>query len=223
MRDASVSPELRIKAAQVAAPYVHAKPGRSPATGSAMGGKHIEGVCEFVIEPEVARILRDDMERLSSFDRRPLSAAEQEEKSELCARIAETARGISCPANYGRKEAEQDRDRLQTIFAKRRSGASGGAKPLSEAEIAAEAQLAARVAAFDEGPEPRARGRILELAIADFRGGLSDAETEELERLQKAYPPDPRPNPLTEAIAAYRRAAADDGNGIERPRQTSKG
>ena len=180
-------------------------------------------MCEFVIEPEVARILRDDMERLSSFDRRPLSAAEQEEKSELRARIAETARGISCPANYGRREAQQDRDRLETIFAKRRSGASGGAKTPSEAEIAAEAQLAARVTAFDEGPEPRARGRMLELALAKFRWGISDAETEELERLEKAYPPDPRPDPLIDAIQAYRRAAADDGNGIEGSRQTSKG
>jgi hypothetical protein len=59
------------------------------------------------------------MERLSSFDSRPLSAAEQEEKSELCGRIAGAARGISCPANYGRKESEQDRGRLQTIFSKR--------------------------------------------------------------------------------------------------------
>jgi hypothetical protein len=148
------------------------------------------------------------MERLSRFDG-PLSPAEEQEKSELRARIAETAKGISCPANYGRKEAEQDRDRLQTIFAKRRSGASGGAKTLSEAKIAEEAQLAARVAAFDEGPEPRARGRILELAIAKFRREISDAETEELARLQKAYPPDPRPDPLSEAIKAFRRGDLD--------------
>jgi hypothetical protein len=216
MRGASVSPELRIKAAQAAAPYVHAKPGRSKATDSVVRAKHIEAVCEFIIEPEVARILRDDMERLSRLDG-PVSSAEEQEKSELRARIAETARGISCPANYGRREAEEDRDRLQTIFAKRRSGASG------EAEIAEEAQLAARVAAFDEGPEPRARGRILELALAGFSEGLSDAETEELERLEKAYPPDPGPDPLIDAIEAYRRAAADDGNAIERSRRTSKG
>jgi hypothetical protein len=217
MRDASVSPELRIKAAQAAAPYVHPKPGRSPTTDSVVGAKQIEGVCEFIIEPKVARLLRDDMERLSRFAG-PLSSAEQEEKSELRARIAETARGISCPPNYGRKEAEQDRDRLQAIFAKRRSGASGG-KTLTEAQIAEEAQLAARVAAFDEGPEPRARDRILVLTIEDFSRGLSDAETEELERLKKAYPPDPRPDPLSEAIDAYRRAAAGDGDGIEKSRQ----
>ena len=56
---------------------------------------------------------------------------------------------------------------------------------------------------------PRARDRILELAIVNFRGGLSDAETEELARLQKAYPPDPRPDPLIDAIAAYRRGELD--------------
>jgi hypothetical protein len=123
-------------------------------------------------------------------------------------KIAEAARGISCPANYGRKESEQDRGRLQTIFAKRRSGASGGKIP-TETEIAEEAQLAARVAAFDQGPEPRARGRILALAIADFSRGLSDGETEELERLQMAYPPDPVTNPLIDAIEAYRRGELD--------------
>jgi hypothetical protein len=221
MRDPSISPDLRIKAAQAAAPYLHAKPGRSQATDPAVSAKQIEGVGEFIVEAGLARGLRDDMERLSSFDRRPLSAAEQEEKSELRGRIAEAARGISCPANYGRREAEQDRDRLQTIFAKRRSGASSGAKPLSEGEIAEEAQLAARVAAFDEGPEPRARGRILELAIVDFSRGLSDAETEELERLQKAYPPDPRPDPLTEAIAAFRRGELDWQ--IEKSKASSEG
>jgi hypothetical protein len=200
MRDVSVSPELRIKAAQAAAPYVHAKPGRSPATDSVVRAKHIEGACEF--EPEVARSLRDDMEQLSRLQG-PLSSAEEQEKSELRARIADTAKGISCPANYGWREAQQDRDRLQAIFAKRRSGASRGAKTLSEAEIAEEAQLAARVAAFDEGPEPRDRDRILELTIADVLGELSDAEAEELERLKKAYPPDPDPDPLMDAIDAY--------------------
>ena len=208
----------RIKAAQAAAPYLHAKPGRSQATDPAVSAKQIEEVGEFIVEAGLARGLRDDMERLSSFDRHPLSAAEQEEKSELRGRIAEAARGISCPANYGRKEAEQDRGRLQTIFAKRRSGASGG-KTLTEAEIATEAQLAARVAAFDEGPEPRARGRILELAIADFRRGLSDAETEELESLRMAYPPDPVPNPLIDAIEAYRRG---DYGRIERSKAGSE-
>jgi hypothetical protein len=44
MRDASVSPELRIKAAQAAAPYVHAKPGRSQATDPAESAKPIEVV-----------------------------------------------------------------------------------------------------------------------------------------------------------------------------------
>ena len=50
---------------------------------------------------------------------------------------------------------------------------------------------------------------MLELAIVKFRREISDAETEELERLQKAYPPDPRPDPLTEAIAAFRRGDLD--------------
>jgi hypothetical protein len=216
MKDTSVSPDLRIKAAQAAAPYVHSKTGRSQATST----KHIEAVGEFVIEPGVARILRDDMERLSRFDRQ-LSSAEEREKSELRKRIAETAKGISCPANYGRKEAEKDRERLRLIFCKRRLGASGAAETLNEAEIAKEAQLAARVAAFDAGPVPRAHGRMLELTLRDFSRGLSSAETEELESLRKAYLPDPpAPDALMDALQAWLQRSAD---AVEKPQRFRAG
>jgi hypothetical protein len=177
-------------------------------------------VGEFVIEPGVARILRDDMERLSRFDGQ-LNSAEEREKSELRERIAETAKGISCAANYGRKEAQKDRERLQSIFSRRRSGTSGGAETLNEAEIAKEAQLAARVAAFDAGPVPRAHGRMLELTLRDFSGGLSSAETDELESLRKAYLPDPpAPDALMDAIQAWRQRSAD---AVEKPQRFRAG
>jgi hypothetical protein len=100
MKDTTVLPQLRLKAAEAAAPYVHAKPGRSQATDPAESAKPIEVV---------------------------------------------------------RKEAED-------------------------------------------------RGRLLELALADFSEGLSGAEADELERLKKAYPPDPN-DPLREAYQAWERAS----------------
>jgi len=97
MNDTTVLPQLRLKAAEAAAPYVHAKPGRSQATDPAVSAKPIEGVRE-----------------------------------------------------------ARDRDRL------------------------------------------------FELTLADFSEGLSGAEAEELERLRKAYPPDPN-DPLNEAFQAWER------------------
>jgi hypothetical protein len=43
MRDASLPPDWRIKAAQTALPYVHVKPERSPATDPVATARQIEG------------------------------------------------------------------------------------------------------------------------------------------------------------------------------------
>ena len=43
MRDASLPPDWRIKAAQTALPYVHVKPERPPATDPAATARQIEG------------------------------------------------------------------------------------------------------------------------------------------------------------------------------------
>ncbi len=53
--------------------------------------------------------------------------------------------------------------------------------------------------------EAEDRGRLLQLALRDFSEGLGGAEAEELERLQKAYPPDPN-DPLKHVMEAYGRA-----------------
>jgi hypothetical protein len=74
-----------------------------------------------------------------------------------------------------------------------------------------EAQLTARVAAFDEGSEGRTRCRIRELEMQDFRGGRSAAEQNERDSLRTLYPDEPLdPNdPLDDAVEAWRRAAAE--------------
>ena len=77
----------------------------------------------------------------------------------------------------------------------------------ADAEDAEEAQLRARVAAFDESPEGCARRRIRGLEMQDFRGGRSAAEQNELDSLRTLYPDLPLDpdDPLTEAFEAWRR------------------
>src|SRR5262249_35638813 len=153
--------------AQAAAPFVHAKPGGPHPNDLSVSAIQIEGRRDFIIDPGLARALRDDSERLEQFDG-PLSAAEEQEKSNLRARIAERARAIRCPAHYGPREARKDQSRLHSLFRKRISPPSCGGGTLSEAEDAEEVQLMARVAAFAESPEGRGRQRIFELKLKNF-------------------------------------------------------
>jgi hypothetical protein len=111
VRDPSVSCELRIKAAQAAAPFVHAKPG-SPRSGDPAGtAKLIDGTGAFTIDIAVAKALRDDYHRLGELERKkcgdPLSAVEVEEESKIRARIADRARAIGCPAGYGQSRRKR--------------------------------------------------------------------------------------------------------------------
>jgi hypothetical protein len=46
MRDSSISPDWRIKAAQAALPFVHSKPARSPVTDPAGSAKQVEELSE---------------------------------------------------------------------------------------------------------------------------------------------------------------------------------
>ena len=171
-----------------------------------------------IIDPVLARALRDDYERLSELVRKrsapikygPLSAAEVEEESKLGERIADRARAIGCPAGYGPKQAQKDSNRLHQLYCKRISPPSCGGGALPDAEDAEEAQLTARVAAFEESPEGYARRRIRDLILQDFREGRSAAEQNELDSLRTLYPDLPLDpdDPLTEALEAWRQVAA---------------
>jgi hypothetical protein len=213
MRDPNISSDLRIKVAQAALPFVHAKP-KSACPGDPAGtAKLIGGTGAFTIDNAIAKALRDDDYRLGELLRKkcggPLSATEVEEESKLRTRIADRARAIRCPADYGPRQAQKDRNRLHQLYCKRISPCSGS--PLSDAEDVEEAQLTARVAAFDENSEGCARRRIRDLEMRDFSGGRSAAEQDELGNLQALYPdlpPDPD-NPLTEAFEAWRRVATE--------------
>src|SRR5205085_10022953 len=113
-----------------------------------------------------------------------LSAAEVEEESKLRARMTETARAIGCPVGYGAIQARKDSNRLHRLYCKRISPPSCGGGPLPDAEDAEEAQLRARVEAFDESPEGRARHRVRDLSIQRIGAELSVAEETELNVLQ---------------------------------------
>jgi hypothetical protein len=212
MRDPNVSSELRIKVAQAAAPFIHARPGTARSSDPATSAKPIDGVCDFTIDPVLARALRDDYERAGELLRkeRPLSAAAEQELAWLRARITKTAKAIGCPAGYGLKQFKKDNARLHRLYCQRISPPHCGGGALPEAEDAEEAQLRARVTAFDESPEGCARERIWHLVMQDFRGGRSAAEQNELDKLKTLYPdlpPDPD-DPNTEALEALRRVDA---------------
>ena len=207
MRDPNVSPELRIKVAQAAAPFAHAKPGKTGPGDPAGYENLIDGASAFAIDSGVAKALRDDQERLNELVRNgsPLGAAEVEVESELRSSIADRAKAIGCPVGYGPTQARNDSNRLHQIRNKRRSPLSCGGGKLTAAEDAEEAQLTARIAAFDESPEGRARSRILELELQG-RDGRTTAEQNELDSLRTLYPdpPDDPDDPLHDAFEAFR-------------------
>jgi hypothetical protein len=204
MRDPNMSSELRFRAAQSAAPFIHAKPGTARSTDPAASAKPIDAVCGFTIDPVLARVLRDDYERSCELLRKrttpseyggPLSVAEEQEHAWLRARFNKMAKAIGCPVGYGPRQAKNDRARIHQLYCKRISPRSCGGGPLPDAEDAEEAQLRARVAAFDASPEGCARLRIRVLELKKFSNtGRSDAEQNELDSLRALYP-DPPPDP----------------------------
>ena len=121
MRDPNVSSEHRIKAAQAALRFVHAKPGSARPGDPAGTAKLIDGTGAFTIDNAVAKALRDDYRRLGELVRKkcgnPLSAAELEEESNLRVSIGDRARAIGCPAGYGLKQAQKESNRLHRYTA----------------------------------------------------------------------------------------------------------
>jgi hypothetical protein len=164
-------------------------------------GQLVDSANLFTIEPALAKRLRDDKVRLYDLYQKeanpkesggPLSAADEQERAMLHARVPETVKAIGYPPGYGAIEARKDRHRLEDFFFKRLTIRRCGGH-LTDAEDAEEAQVTARVAAFDQSPEGRGRHRIFELE-RKRRDGLSPAEQIELDTLRGLYPPLP-PDP----------------------------
>jgi hypothetical protein len=216
MNDPDAKPRLRIKAARIAAPYLHthALPGEMPIV--------IEDPFGFECDPVVARAIRDDQwrgyqllqERVAREKTADVAEPLSPEELELRAQIAERVKTLRCPAGYGPREAMSDRNRLHALFSKRISPPPYNV--LTEAEDAEEAHLKARVAAYEASSEGQARSRIAALSWQRSpRNPLSAAEQSELDELRKRYPDLPvdfdddplaRTRPaLVEALAKYKR------------------
>jgi hypothetical protein len=186
------------------------------APSSTAVGQDGDRTAEFVIDPAVAKTLWEDIERLHQMACEKSAARDYddtrrrlvilEEGLIISQRIAERARAVGCPAGYGLNECRKDEDRLIKLRTKRMSLPSRGGGTLCEAENAEEAQLTARIAAFNESPEGQAR--IRELAWGG-RGSAAE-QKDEIDRLRMLYP---RPlivlnHPLLPAAKAALAAAA---------------
>jgi hypothetical protein len=168
---------------------------------------------EFSIDPALAKAIRDDYKRLEELEKKDLIAfwkrrarnhPDPPEERMLHARIAERARTISCPAGYGFNEAWDDRMRVSIRGSEEDWPWLAHLTPLKD--DAAEAQSIARIEAFNQSPEGRARERIRSL---DHIKWPSAEELSERDRLLTLYPePNCHPkHPMRDQIEAWGRAA----------------
>lgn len=144
----------------------------------------------------MAKALRHDRKRLTELQtaRDKTKAAETQEERFLRSRIAENAKTIQCPADYGFKERWDDDARLARLRP------DGFDETISEYSIppapyydfadadAEEMQLMARIEAFDHSPEGLARARIQELIKNSVLRWMSADKHNELDRLITLYP-----------------------------------
>jgi hypothetical protein len=179
MTDADAKPKLRIKAARIAAPYLHAHP--QPAKGIV-----IDDPFGFDFDPALARELRDARVDygfkmlVSEYPRFRNSPRERE----LAARIEELREMLPkrCPPGYTRLHAEDDWKRISEFFELRRSRKLNKEEDAEEAHLIARSTIYGRV--YAASPEGRGRKRIDELRC---RGDLCEAEQGELDELVKRY------------------------------------
>src|SRR5262249_34936221 len=146
---------------------------------------------DFSIDPALANALRDDRKRLDELERaRPdfmsrwrTNAPDSPEERMLRERIAERAKTISCPAGYGFNEVWDDRVRL--LARQNDEELPPWIAHLTPLDDVEEAQAMARIEAFDQSPEGRARARIRELGQ---KWRKTPAEHSELDGLLTRYP-----------------------------------
>ncbi len=168
-------------------------------------------IFKFMIDPLFASALRDDYERsLQLRWKESKCAAEIEEKAMLDKRIADAANSTRLPPEYGAKEAALDERRLRDFEKIRRSPRSH----LNSAQNAEEAELRARVLAFDQTDEGRGRKRLevllRKLVLDEILGRSNTAEQNECAHLSELYPPlrlppDPEDEKLAQVLSAIRK------------------
>lgn len=168
-------------------------------------------VYDFTIDPALANALRDDHKRLDDLRRQngyynslSTKPPETEEERMLLARIAERAETIALPAGYGLNEVWDDRARLDPWLA------CMALNDVEDVDAAEEAQVIARIEAFNHSPEGRARERISELQHRSM-GWMTRSEHSELDELLALYPePDIHPkDPMRDSLVAMEKILED--------------
>jgi hypothetical protein len=170
-------------------------------------GKFPPDECGFIVDPELARELRDSKMKLSclELERKRTPHAFAQKARNLHARIEEIWRSLQClcPSKYGKKQINSDNERLK-IFADRRAQR----ELFSPEEDLEEARRMARRDSYRHGPEVMARTRLMHLRnekrVAE-NGGLpiTAAQATMFRFLALLYPSSPTPSPSQEEIEAH--------------------
>jgi hypothetical protein len=146
--------------------------------------------CGFVVDPDLARELRDSKLRLASLPLAkkitPYTVAQRASKIQTRIRAIQQSLQCPCPSKYGRNDVERDRVRLESFSLKRRSQ-----RILTLDEDLEEARRMARYDSYLHGPESSARRRLADLR--ERRAVLTLAEKATLRCLELLYPPPPPP------------------------------
>ena len=205
MRAPDTPHAIRLKAASITTPYIHKRKTDRDAAGKPIAKPDRY---DFVIDRMTARKIRDDIQRLGRLRRtRPKNRVKHKQKLAklyVCVREQVEKLICPCPSLYGPREKERDKRRIAQLARKRKSRS-----PLSKEEDAEEAHLYARYTTYCQGPEEKARARIVELEerrrVHEVAWGppLSTAEENEL-RGSRALYPKLRPPPVDDVIDPFR-------------------
>jgi hypothetical protein len=192
MRDAKNDPALRLRAAGLVAPYLHAKGGPNEAPGE------MRVVDDYGFGSDIGDIqksIHQDQEQLSSAilavphptawtDRQDVDrwlAAYENAGLEFKNSIAEKQSALKCPPTYKELDSRQDRARLAELEAE------GRKRPLTAAEEHEQKHLHGRLAAYALTPQSADCKRMNFLKA--FPAELFTAEEkEELKTLEARYP-----------------------------------
>jgi hypothetical protein len=199
---------------------LHARLARVERLASTANGKERDLTRDFPFDPVAAKALRDEHARLWELGCKgdspsayggPLTSADLAEQARLGESIAARGRSFSCPTGYGELQARTDEKRHRFLFFGRRMAHHHGGDRMTKAEDAEEAQVVARLAAYQNSPESHARGRISQLRWkVDARTATEETELEELLKRYPDLPPDP-----DDPIAAMRKRFMEALESIE--------
>jgi hypothetical protein len=191
MRDPEVIPRQRVRAARIAARYMHQPPERPVHL--------VEDEFGFKIDPVAAKAVREIDALLAQAVREINSREEQEKrgrsllpypalyenKKRLDARLREYLESIECPDGYGWRDLEKDEERLQRL-AEQRGWSKGKLRPDDDAE---QAYLMTRMEVYRRTPKHEAWCRFTKLEQARWEGReLTAVELAELDDLRARFP-----------------------------------